>query len=268
MSDLRHTDLLSRDDILAELSGAARAWITVLEIHDQIDSTNSHLMRQAAHDDVEGRICLAEQQTAGRGRRGRTWLSPKGANIALSIGLRLAVPNERISSLSLVVGMAVADVVARYTTAQVGLKWPNDILLGEAKLGGILIELARMEAPATVVIGVGLNVGGAALVRDSVDRPVADLADYSDALSRSELAGALVSSIYDFCLNFEQVGFAAMREAWLDLHVYQGREVRLIVGERTVRGTVCGVTATGELELDTAEGRLTFGSGEVSLRAP
>jgi BirA family biotin operon repressor/biotin-[acetyl-CoA-carboxylase] ligase len=260
------TDLLNREAILAELSGSARAWLAELAIHEEIGSTNTHLVERARHDDINGHVCLAERQTAGRGRRGRSWLSPAGRNIALSLGRRFSTPGEALHSLSLVVGVAVADAVSGFDVPDVRLKWPNDILLGQGKLGGILIELVEVGEQPTVVIGVGLNVGSGAQIQGQLDQPIADLLDANPKVSRNALAAALINSIVDYCREFERTGFGAIRDTWLGLHAYQDCDVDILIGNRTVRGTVRGVTDTGELELESAGRLLTFNSGEVSLR--
>ncbi len=257
---------LDSNEIRAALSGAARAWLTELSIFDQVGSTNTYLVDLSGTRDINGRVCLAERQTAGRGRRGRTWLSPARQNIALSLGRRFHVPAETLHSLSLVVGVAVADAVSGFDVPDVQLKWPNDILLGHAKVGGILIELIDVGEKPTVVIGVGLNVGSGVRVQGQVDQPVADLLEANPRVSRNALAAALINSIVDYCREFERSGFGVIRDHWLGLHAYQDRDVEIVVGNRVVRGTVRGVTHTGELELE-SEGRLLrFNSGEVSLR--
>lgn len=259
-------DVLDRDRILDGLSASARAWVINLALFEQIESTNTHLVELAQHDDINGHVCLAERQTAGRGRRGRSWLSPAGRNIALSLGRRFSTPGEALHSLSLVVGVAVADAVSGFDVPGVRLKWPNDILLGQAKLGGILIELVEVGEQPTVVIGVGLNVGSGAQIQDQLDQPIADLLDANPKVSRNALAAALINSIVDYCREFERTGFGAIRDTWLGLHAYQDCDVDILIGNRTVRGRVRGVTDTGELELESEGRMLTFNSGEVSLR--
>ena len=266
MADDASPELLDRDQILNGLSGATRAWLVDLAVFEQIDSTNTYLVNLAQREDISGRVCLAELQTAGRGRRGRTWLSPVGRNIALSLGRRFSARGEALQSLSLVVGVAVADAVSSFDIPEVRLKWPNDILLGRGKLGGILIELIDVGEQPTVVIGVGLNVGSGAQLQGEVDQPVADLLAVNPRISRDALAAALINSILDYCHEFERSGFGPIRDTWLGLHAYQDCDVEILIGNRAVRGKVRGVTHTGELELE-SEGRLLrFNSGEVSLR--
>jgi BirA family biotin operon repressor/biotin-[acetyl-CoA-carboxylase] ligase len=266
MADDAFPEALDRDQILGGLSGTARGWLVDLLVFEQIHSTNTHLVDLAQREDISGRVCLAEQQTAGRGRRGRAWLSPVGRSIALSIGMRFDTPGEALHSLSLVVGVAVADAVSGFDVPEVRLKWPNDILLGHGKLGGILIELVDLGDQPTVVIGVGLNVGSGAQIQGQVDQPVADLLEAAPRISRNALASALINSIVDYCREFEDSGFGPIRDTWLGLHAYQDCDVEIVIGNRAVRGKVRGVTHTGELELE-SEGRLLrFNSGEVSLR--
>lgn len=267
MSGAGGAERLEHDRIYGALSAGARAWLDELEIFDEVGSTNTHLVELARSRPVDGRVCLAERQTAGRGRRGRTWLSPAGRNIALSMGRRFETSAEELRSLSLAIGLAVIDAVGSFSVPGLGLKWPNDVLLGDAKLGGILIELVEAGDVSTVVVGIGLNVGSAELVRGAVDQPVADLLDARPEISRNALAARLINSVVDYAIEFERSGFAVMRDAWLGHHAYQRRPVRVLVGERSFRGVVRGVSEAGELEVDTGTtGLMRFNAGEVSLR--
>ena len=139
---------LDRDSILAQLSRASRGWLRELRVHAEIDSTNSHLIARAANETIDGVACIAERQTGGRGRRGRTWLTPPGSNIALSLGKSISIPISEVAPLSLVVGLAAVNALARVGVNDVKLKWPNDVLLNGAKVGGILIELAGYRESA------------------------------------------------------------------------------------------------------------------------
>ena len=139
---------LDRESILADLSHDARRWVRELRVHAEIDSTNTHLMARATNETIDGVVCIAERQTGGRGRRGRTWLTPAGSNIALSLGKSVPIAISEVAPLSLVVGLAVVSAMERVGVNDVKLKWPNDILLDGAKVGGILIELARHFEPS------------------------------------------------------------------------------------------------------------------------
>lgn len=246
--------------ILSRLTPSASRWLNDITIHQQIGSTNRALVELAERGSIDGMVCLAETQTAGRGRRGRRWVSPPGASIALSLGRELNRPPAEIGALSLVVGLAVADALA---DAGVALKWPNDLLLEGRKLGGILVELVGGRARSMVVVGVGINVD---VAPEAIDQPIANLAERLESPSRNEVVAGLINAIIDFSAQFEMAGFAPMREAWQRLHHFHGRQVRLLIADREVEGTVAGVEDTGELVL-ACDGELRrFAAGEVSLR--
>lgn len=257
---------LSPDLILTRLSGDTRSWLRELRVHREIDSTNNHLMSRALAENVDGVACFAERQTSGRGRRGRTWLTPAGAGIAVSLGRRVCLAIADIAPLSLVVGIAVARAMQRSGIAGVSLKWPNDVLLDGAKVGGILIELASGGNPVVAVIGVGINVGSGAEVSARLGAPVGDVLDKNGRVSRNILAADIIDSVHVLTTAFESTGFVQMREEWERLHAYQGSQVRLTSAESTVEGIARGITANGELLLETQMGVRHFSAGEVSLR--
>jgi BirA family biotin operon repressor/biotin-[acetyl-CoA-carboxylase] ligase len=257
---------LSADSILAQLSDATRAWLRELRIHHEIDSTNTHLMQRAPVENIDGVICLAESQTAGRGRRGRTWITPTRAGIALSLGRRMSVPIGEVAPLSLVVGIAVAHAMRKSAITGVSLKWPNDILLDGDKVGGVLIELASVGNPTVAIVGVGVNVGSGLEVSARLGIPVGDVLDRNSHISRNKLAADIIDSIQVLSTEFESSGFSGMREEWQQLHAYQGARVRLTSADSTIEGTARGVTPRGELVLETEAGIRHFSGGEVTLR--
>jgi len=269
-SRARSTDLNDRLDahrITRGLSPAAADWLHRIDVFESVGSTNTYLMTRAEVDDVDGHVCLAEFQSAGRGRRGRTWTTPSGQSIALSLGHRLAVPLARLGALSLVVGLAVASALEHCGVTGVGLKWPNDIILEGAKLGGILIEVVPGRAPALIVIGVGVNVSRGSQALASVETPVAVTDDVAPDLDRSRLAAALIDAIHEFAVQFERFGFSHFHAAWDALNIHVDRRVTVVSGADRIDGTVRGVTETGELIVETEAGTRSFNSGEVSLRA-
>lgn len=253
--------------ILSHLGSSARAWVRELRVHLEIDSTNSHLMRRALVEDVDGVACLAERQTNGRGRRGRTWLTPAGAAIALSLGRRVSVAIADVAPLSLVVGLAVARAMHSSGITGVSLKWPNDVLLDGAKVAGVLIELASGSNPVMAVIGVGINVGSGMEVRAHIGTPVGDVLDRNRHVSRNVLAANVIDSVHELTANFESSGFSRMRREWERLHAHQGEIVRVTSAASSVEGVALGVTPNGELILETQSGVANYSGGEVSLRA-
>jgi BirA family transcriptional regulator, biotin operon repressor / biotin---[acetyl-CoA-carboxylase] ligase len=257
---------LSPDLIRARLSSDTRTWLRELRVHREIDSTNNHLMSRSLGENVDGVVCLAEWQTNGRGRRGRTWLTPARAGIALSLGRRVRLSIADVAPLSLVVGVAVARAMHRSGIAGVSLKWPNDVLLDGAKVGGVLIELASAGNPVVAVVGVGVNVGSGAEVSARLGIPVGDVLDKNGHVSRNRLAADIIDSVHVLATAFESTGFSEIREEWERLHAYQGERVRLTSAESTVEGIARGINANGELVLETPSGVRHFSAGEVSLR--
>ncbi len=266
----RDVELLSEAHVADHLTGTAAGWLRVLEVHSVIGSTNDRLMHDS-EGSVDGLVCLAEVQTKGRGRRGKSWLSPFAANVALSAGMGLRRSPHQLGGLSLVIGLAVMDCLKGLGVRDAALKWPNDVLLRGRKLGGILIEIKTTPAadrPVTeAVIGVGMNVSMPSNLRETIDQAVTDLAGEGYGVSRNQLVGALISSIVDHVGEFERSGFADMRRRFDDHHWLHDQVCQVSQGPTVTVGRVRGVTDTGELELVTEDGVHRFGAGEVSLRA-
>lgn len=260
----RH-DPLAGEGIQRSMSERARDWLRRLDVYPVIGSTNAELMERARRGSVDGDVCLAELQVQGRGRRGRSWFSPFGANLAMSLGMGVGRPPSGLGGVSLVVGLAVLDALESAGVGDGALKWPNDVLLGEAKLGGILIEMTHTRG-TELVIGIGLNVVLPAEIRAQLPRQVADLSALEAPPPRNELAGRIVSNVVEFIGEFEHRGFEPFRAAFDDRHRYHGRECQVLQGEQTITGVVEGVTEQGELLLRTADGSKVFHGGEVSLR--
>jgi len=258
-------ELLRADRIREPLSERTRAWLGRLRVLAHVDSTNSALMRSGSRRDIDGEVLMAEVQTAGRGRRGREWISPFGRNLAMSLGVRIDRPLREIGAVGLAVGLGVAEALTAAGVRGTTLKWPNDVLLGTRKLCGILIELPVAKEPPCVVIGIGINVGGLSAVAPLVDQAVADVREQLPEASRNRLAGMVVDAVYNVCKRFERDGFARMKPAYDSLHRFHGESVRLVAGNEEVTGTVAGVGLDGALQLRTLEGIRSFIGGEVSL---
>jgi len=257
---------LDAQRIRNRLSDVTRLWLGEIEIFETIGSTNAHLLDRASREGIDGHAVLAEHQSAGRGRRGRTWKSPRGQSIALSIGVRADVPAARLGALSLVTGLAVAAALDQCDIPGVGLKWPNDIFLGGAKLGGILIEVVPLRHPCVAVIGVGINVERGDPELDVVVDPIAAVADVRAGVDRNLMASHLIDSIHAHARRFEAEGFGAFRTAWENRNIHRDDAVSILLGDSRVDGRVLGVGEGGELVLATVDGERRFTSGEVSLR--
>lgn len=258
--------LLDGRTITAALSRRAAGWVRALEIHPVIGSTNTELMSLASRLSVEGQVRLAELQVAGRGRRGRSWHSPFAANLAMSLGFTAHRPAAELGGLSLVVGLAVLDALEAQGIDGLSLKWPNDILLAGAKLGGILIEIVNTARGFEIIVGIGLNFRLPEVLRAELDQAVATLPDADPRADRNALAAAVISSVHEFVAEFQELGFEPFRKAFDVRHAFQGRSCRIIRGPQVTEGRVEGVDGEGALLLRTDAGVQVFHGGEVSLR--
>jgi len=257
---------LSARSIEAELT--TRGTRAEVEVLDETDSTSQALWRSAAAP-LSGRVCLAERQTAGRGRRGRGWLATPFHNLTLSIGWRFETGPAALSGLSLAAGVAVLRALDAFGVRDTGLKWPNDILLGGRKLAGLLVDLRGEAAgPSLAVVGLGLNVCLAARDAAQLDQPWAHLREQFPApVDRNRLAAYVIAELVALFSDFERLGFEPWRAEWERRHLYHRQPVCVQLGDREVTGTVVGIDPHGSLQLQDRHGRLqSFYSGEVSLR--
>lgn len=236
-----------------------------LHIEERVDSTNAMAMRLLAKQEPP-LLVLAEAQTAGRGRRGRQWCSPYGANLYFSLAIGVDRSATQLQALSLVAGVAVLRVLRRAGVPNIGLKWPNDLLAGGKKIAGILLELSGDPADiCNVVIGVGINAN--MLSGSDIDQAwTSILLETKHQVDRTELAIALAEEFRCVLALHRDEGFSAFHEEWEANHLWQGREVRLISGVHEVAGIALGVTGDGALRLQVDDEEQIFSGGELSLR--
>ena len=263
-------ELLDRERIALLLGRATAACLDELHLLESVDSTNGYLLSRRLADSRRGVVCLAEQQTAGRGRRGRAWVSPFGTNLYLSLLWRFDMPPMGLSGLSLAAGVAVARGLASLGLGGVALKWPNDVQWGGRKLAGLLLELnGEADGPTHAVIGVGLNLRMPDAAGRGIEQPWVDLAEAmgGQGPSRNLVAARLVDELVAAVLEFRDAGLAPFLADWRALDALAGRPVRVSLGERAIDGIELGVAASGALRVQTAEGEREFHAGEVSLRA-
>jgi len=243
-----------------------------LEVVDQIDSTSSELLRRASRREIHGVAIAAEWQTAGRGRRGRTWTAVAGGSLTFSLGWRFEQGAGFLAGLSLAVGVAVVRALEAEGFRGIALKWPNDLVYRHLKVGGILIEVnGDALGPSTTVVGVGLNVRLPAAVRKDIPVPVTDLASMlgrgAKPVDRNVLFASLVAELAAVLERYSREGFAPFAAEWQHRHAYQGKAVTLLLPDgATVAGKVAGVDASGALVLADGPRRARFLSGEISLR--
>lgn len=262
-------DLLDTEKIMQALPAETLRHLNNLDVQYSIDSTNALLLRQAAAGAASGSVCIAEQQTAGHGRRGRQWVSPFGNNIYLSLLWRYPLAPFELSGLSLAAGLAIARALDCLGITDIGLKWPNDVLWQNQKLAGLLLEVkGENEGPSQVVLGVGLNTRLSYEQAASITQPWVDLISIpgGNKIQRNQLAAELIHQLSDALNSFEQQGLSPLLEEWHQRDIYYGKPVKLRLGNRIIEGIHSGVGETGVLLLSHDGNIRAYHAGEVSLR--
>jgi BirA family biotin operon repressor/biotin-[acetyl-CoA-carboxylase] ligase len=257
---------------VARVKGAmgAAAKRVSLEVVDEIDSTSSRLMERASGGAPPGTCLVAEWQSAGRGRRGRTWVAALGGSLTFSLLWRFERGAGHLGGLSLAVGVAVAKALAACGVRRAQVKWPNDVVCDFRKIAGILVETAgEMQGPSVAVVGVGVNYRLGERVLDRIDQPVTDVVQCSESPpTRNELLARLLAEMCATLEAFDSHGFPALRDAWRALHAYDGRRVRVMPGrDAAFDAEVVDVGSDGVLVVRRPEGQLvSLASAEISLR--
>jgi len=270
----KSVDLLSTAEIEKQLATGARPLMERVEVLLQVDSTNHYLSSSTPPEPGRAILCVAETQTAGRGRRGRSWVAPFGSGICMSLAWTFAESPPTFSALSLAVGVAIARVLRAHGAQDVKLKWPNDIVWQGRKLGGILIEMrGESVGPSQVVIGLGLNTRMPSQVRLELAKQQATLiADIYEILrehtpTRSALVAAITTELLATLQTFANKGFEPFVDAWHELDSLANAPVRVLSANAIVEGVARGVASDGALLVDVAGRQQRFVSGDVSLRA-
>lgn len=238
--------------------------VTVLPV---IDSTNQYLMDRIATL-RSGDACIAEYQQAGRGRRGRKWFSPFGANLYLSMYWRLEQGPAAAIGLSLVIGIVMAEVLQSLGAQDVRVKWPNDLYLNDRKLAGILVELTGKTGDAAqIVIGAGINLAMRRVESDIVNQGWINLQEAGIAIDRNTLAVRLINELRAALRLFEQEGLAPYLSRWEKLDNFINRPVKLIIGDKEIYGISRGIGSQGALLLEQNGETKPWVGGEISLRS-
>lgn len=265
-------ELLSTDVIKQQLSLEAEKLLQQLDVFSTIDSTNAEALRNVHGG--SGYVCTAELQTAGRGRRGRGWVSPFAKNIYLSLGWTFNGGAPQLEGLSLAVGVVIADVLKAYGFDDVQLKWPNDVLWRERKLAGVLLEMTGDVAGVChVVVGIGLNVAMPVNAATTIGQPWADLeairrdTGAPKAVGRNALISELLSQLLPLLRDYPAHRFAAYRSRWEALNAHAGKIVELHTPNSIISGVLLGVSDAGALRLLTQNEEKIFYGGEVTVRA-
>ncbi|ADO50419.1 bifunctional biotin--[acetyl-CoA-carboxylase] ligase/biotin operon repressor BirA [[Enterobacter] lignolyticus] len=238
--------------------------VTVLPV---IDSTNQYLLDRLS-ELYSGDTCVAEYQQAGRGRRGRKWFSPFGANLYLSMYWRLEQGPAAAIGLSLVIGIVMAEVLQRLGAEGVRVKWPNDLYLQDRKLAGILVELTGKTGDAAqIVIGAGVNLTMRRVESEVVNQGWTNLQEAGIRIDRNMLAVQLIKELREALNLFEQEGLTPYLSRWEKLDNFINRPVKLIIGEKEIFGISRGIDTQGALLLEQDGVIKPWVGGEISLRS-
>lgn len=263
-------ELLDEGQIRRQLSPAVLPDLASLQIDWSLPSTNQHCMALSGSLPAGGVVCLAEHQTAGRGRRGRQWCSPLGANLYLSAGWRYAEGVGVTEGLSLAIGVVIADVLAQdFCVPGIGLKWPNDMLCQQRKVAGILIESQLdQDGACAIAVGIGINANMTAAAVSAIDQPVTSMnLALGHSISRNALAACVINRLLQLLKDFPATTFAGYREAWEKRNAHRGQQLSLSVNQQAVTGTVIGVDNRGALRLAINGSEQVFDAGELRLPA-
>ena len=267
-------EFLDADKIRRQWPQAVAADVTHIDVVQVTDSTNERLLAAATENDVHGHVFLSEYQTAGRGRRGASWLAPPGSGLCLSLAWRFSEPPEAMGALSLVVGLSVRRALLAVGGRGISVKWPNDIYIederGPAKIAGILIELrSELSGPSMVVIGLGLNLVLNQNIRRQIDQNASDLASVCEAApGRNEVAGLVIAEIIKSLKKFSVRGFSEFLAEWRAADFLIGRQIKLHIHDKAVVGEALGVNEHGLLLLKVGDETQRHFAGHVELLSP
>ena len=240
-----------------------------IEILDSTPSSNTLLLQRAAQGAPSGTALAVEWQSAGRGRLGRSWHAGLGNALTFSLLWRFEFGLSALSGLSLAAGVALMRALHSFGITSAQLKWPNDVLGENGKLAGILIEAhGDMLGPCAVVIGIGLNLSAPHHLLSQIEQPVSSVQDLAATMpERNALLARILNELQKMLHEFSSHGFATVRAEWERYHAWQNQTVRLVLPDgSSAMGIAHGVTESGALVVETAQGRKIFNNGEVSLR--
>lgn len=266
-------DLFDREQLAAAAAGPLYGRVRRIELFTEIESTNRYLLERGRPEPGLLDVCVAEFQTDGRGRRGRVWRAPFGSGLCLSAAWQFAESPPQLSALTLAVGVVARRVIRAHAGIGIGLKWPNDLVFEDRKLGGILLEInAEAQGGCHVVAGLGINVAmPAGMLAGLSDWPhgATDLtvATAGCPPQRTALALAFAGALADLFADYRNSGFSAYRAEWQRADYLRGRSIRLDEAHGTSVGTAAGIEPDGALLLEVAGGgRRRVISGDVSVR--
>lgn len=263
----RKLELLEAEKIMLSLSSRVVRGLVKIDILPVVDSSNRYLMAAASQEAPGGQVILAEQQTAGRGRLGRSWISPFGCNIYCSLLWRFNLATAALSGLGIMAAVALARALSVYADG-FEIKWPNDILWRGKKLAGILLEMqGEANGPAAVVIGVGVNVRMPEEVEHQIGQPWTDIYRVSGkTISRNDLAAGIIEQLILAVQSFEKQGPGEFVSCWSEWDMLKNQPVDIMLANRTISGIARGIDGMGALRVETDGVVKTYMAGEASLQ--
>lgn len=244
----------------------------ILELHHVIDSTNAYLIRSLREnkDVKDGHTVVAECQTDGRGRRGRAWVSPFGSHVYMSRYYQTSLGLSEASGLSLAIGIAVANCINRLVTKKAELKWPNDVLIDNKKIAGVLIEAeGQSDGMCHLIIGIGINIQMPNDASLKIDQPWTDINSHCNkAIDRNLFLTYLLSEIDSVMSIFRETRLETLYSKWNEMNAYKDKIVKVISGRNSREGLCIGIDSTGALLVNDSVTNTVFKAvgGEVSLR--
>jgi BirA family biotin operon repressor/biotin-[acetyl-CoA-carboxylase] ligase len=268
-------DWLESGVVLDAMPGDVRDCVGRLVVLQETASTNAWLLDSEPLPAGQAAVCLADYQTHGRGRRGRSWLAPPGAGICLLVGWQFQRPPARLQALGIAAGLGIRRALSGAGIDGVLLKWPNDLLWADCKLGGILVELrAEGNGPVHVVAGLGLNYrlpeSAAELILADAGLVPIDLAAACAAgvppPGRNRLAGAMAGALVRLFRDFRELAPELLERDWAAADAIAGRPVNVSFGDHELSGVAAGIDADGALILERGDGLLRVTAGDVTLR--
>ena len=260
------TSNLCRGEILSSAQKASPNLKIELEVLDLVDSTNSRLMKIQRNDFIP-MVCVTEQQSAGRGRRGRQWFSSHGS-IIFSIRRRFRATPAQMMGLSLAAGVAVVEALSSLGATDVGLKWPNDILWRNRKLAGLLVEMGTTSGELRAVTGLGMNYTLPETYASDIGQPWANLSDTisSEMPDRNIVIGHLIGHLLSAFADFEKKGLAPFITRWEKFDLLKDQQINIYTNDKTITGIATGIAQDGALRVQTEGKETLFYAGEISVR--
>ncbi len=264
-----HIDLLSSLEIHENLDTLVIQKEVDLHLLVNIASTNLHLKKFRTVSCQKSIVAIAECQTAGVGRLGRDWISPFGGNIYFSMRTKVNVPAHKLGPFSLTVGISVIETLRLFGLTDLCLKWPNDIYYNGKKLSGVLIEIVAQDKNSVdLIIGIGINIKMENNYGTYIEQEWIDLFTITEdrSISRNKIIAALINALHISIKKYETDGFSQFRDIWKDVDYLFGKNINTIGLKKQRSGIAQGVTANGELLINSNGDMVRISSGEVSVR--